>query len=156
MKKSNGVTLACIGIAILLGVCGCGTFPMRGDTKCAIFTAYPGAPLSSGEMATISLSRQDGVWVAQLDGQTVRFGPFPPMGAWQEIVFEVAPGLHTVALETLAGGAPTYDPNTGRYQSSGEGNRGRTTLTFTAVAGGRYTIRKFHVEDMVTGKPVLK
>ena len=156
MKIANRWVASCLSIAVLVGLCGCGTFPMRGDTKRAIFTAYSGAELASGDMATIRLSRKEGVWVSQLDGRVVRFGPFPPMGAWEEIVFEIAPGAHELVLEPISSGAPAYNPNTGRYESDATPPRGRTSLAFSAAAGRSYAVKRFYIEDEATGKPVVE
>lgn len=156
MTNATRLIATCLSVTCLASLCGCGTFPMSGNSKLAIFKAYSGPQLPRNEMATIKLSKQDGVWVSQLDGQTVRFGPFPPMGAWQEIVFEVAPGSHELKVESLATGSASYDPNTGRFQHSGAPSSDRSSLVFAAEAGRSYVVKRFYIEDAVSGKPVPK
>ncbi len=142
MKHPSWLIAAGLSIGCLFGVCGCGTFPMRGDTNCAILQTYSGSPLSANQMATLAILKQDDVWVDQLDGQTVRFGPFPPMGAWKEIHFELTPGAHALIVNRpAAAGSASYSPNSGRYVASNGRNPYRHSFTFTAEAGHTYAIK---------------
>jgi hypothetical protein len=143
MKSARKHISLLMSIACSIAVCGCGTFPMTGGTDCATLRAYSGAPLASEKIATVRILKQDDVWVQTLDGRTVRFGPFPPMGAWKEIRFEVAPGPHTLVVSRPAAEAGAlYNPNTGRYEP---GSRGigpyRIDFTISAEAGLSYNIK---------------
>lgn len=142
MKERRWLIATVLSIGCLFGLSGCGTFPMRGDTNCAILQTYSGPPLAASQMATLAILRQDDVWVDQLDGQTVRFGPFPPMGAWKEIRFELSPGAHTLIVNRpAAAGSASYSANSGQYVSSGGRNPYRRSFMFTVEPGHTYAIR---------------
>lgn len=137
---------------------------MEGGSDCATLKAYPGPRLSTDHMATVNMLRADDVYVHELDGRIVRFGPFPPMGAWKEIRLELAPGTHQFVLSRPStSGSPSYNVNSGRYVASAGKNPFRVSFRFDAEPGHTYAIKNVatlwagdawapYVEDVTSGK----